>query len=220
MIPDDGCKWICFCLDSVKNDVIKSLCGDLSWTFASSLDDRYAIYASEVTRLLDLDASRYVQYKPKRVLKPWFDEDCTNSRPCVDPCVDRESWIQQLKEHDTFFRTKERLYWSALIAYNCLSPKRPCLDLLKWKSGNVASPSSAECRLHQAESFVSGGFNGRSSRQTPMGLVLLCIPRALVRRQRNVWEERKNTFYRARLVVANPVFLITVRTRIIFRSTG
>ena len=74
-------------------------------------------------------------------------------------CVDRQNWIQQLKEQDIFIRTKEHLYWSAQIASNLWSPKRLWrdLDLLMRKSDDVASTSSAD--VQEAESFAHFFYN-------------------------------------------------------------
>ena len=69
-------------------------------------------------------------------------------------CVDQQTGYNNYKKPRVLFRTKEHLYWFALIESNSLYPKRVWRDreVLMRKSIDAATPSSAD--VQQAASFV------------------------------------------------------------------
>jgi len=167
-IPVEGRKWNLFSADKFRADLVKSnLCSNLEWTKSASIDELFAIYQSELTDILDRHAPRYVRRRKRRLLTPWFDDECRQMKRRVraferkyrksrDP-TDRLEWITKLKEQRSLHCSKERFYWSSRINANAGDSRRLWKDLdeLMRCENSTTKPTSVADAEQQADGFLN-----------------------------------------------------------------
>jgi len=139
-IPVESRKWNNFSIDGFRDDLLNSvMCADLEWTKSTSVDELFCVYNNTLVSLLDKHAPRYVRKRKRRLMTPWFDDDCRHIkrkgralerlyRKSHDPS-DRLRWVQQLQEQARFYQEKERSYWSNRITTNAANPRQLWNDL-------------------------------------------------------------------------------------------
>lgn len=167
-VPVQSRKWNGFSIDAFRSDLMASIiCSGTEWAECRSTDELFNIYNSELTNILDRHAPRYVRKRKKRVLTPWFDDECRQFKRKVrvlerkyrksrDP-TDRLAWVTRLQEQAQFQREKERVYWSNRITANAGNARRlwsDLDDLMRRDNSNVYVPVTSEEATHQADSFL------------------------------------------------------------------
>jgi hypothetical protein len=167
-IPIESRKWNNFSIDAFREDLLNSaMCDDLEWTKSASVDELFCVYNNELVVLLDKHAPRYVRKRKRRLMTPWFDDDCRRIkrkgrilerlyRKSHDPC-DRLRWVKQLQEQARFYQDKERCYWSNRISANAANPRQLWNDLnelMKRDDDNPNELSSPLEAVKKADDFV------------------------------------------------------------------
>jgi len=165
-VPTEGRKWNQFCIDDFRTELSMSiLCDyDNETIDALSIDELFAMYNNTLIALLDTHAPRYIRKRKRRVMSPWFDEECRASKRDVrrierryrkthNP-TDRQIWVKRLREQVSFYRMKEHTYWSARIVSNSADPKQLWRDLddLMKRSDEEPVTSTEEAKL-KADNF-------------------------------------------------------------------
>lgn len=165
-VPTEGRKWNQFCIEDFRTDLSMSvLCDyDIETINSFSIDELFAMYNNTLVALLDIHAPRYIRKRKRRLMSPWFDEECRASKRDVRRTErkyrktrlpsDRQIWVKRLQEQVSFYRRKEHNYWSARIVSNSADPKqlwRDLDDLLK-RCDEDPVTSAEEARL-KADSF-------------------------------------------------------------------
>ena len=165
-VPTEGRKWNQFCIDDFRTELSNSvLCDyDNETINALSIYDLFAAYNNTLVALLDRHAPRYIRKRKRRVMSPWFDEECRASKRDVRrmECkyrktrlsTDRQIWVKKLREQVSFYRKKEHDYWSARIVSNSADPKQLWRDLddLMKRSDEDPVTSAEEAKL-KADNF-------------------------------------------------------------------
>jgi len=165
-LPTVGRKWNEFSLDVFRAELSKSMpcCNDREWMKSVSIDELFAIYNSELVRLIDVHAPQYIRRRKRRLLTPWFDDECRMLKRNVRRLerkyrksrqqADRLAWVLKVKEQAIFHQQKERLYWSARIISNAANPKRLWRDLDDLMKRTDESPAASQIESTQrAEEF-------------------------------------------------------------------
>lgn len=170
-IEVEGRKWNKFSIDAFRADLLNSvLCKNVEWTKSMSVDELFNIYNVELTDLLDRHAPRYTRRRKKRILTPWFDDECRQMKRRVrvlerkyrksHDVADRLAWVKKLQEQGHFYQEKERCYWSRRINSNAGNARRlwrDLNDLMKRddSSANGANQASTPAEATElAENFM------------------------------------------------------------------
>jgi len=166
-VPTTGRKWNEFSLIDFRADLSASIlcCNDREWIKSVSIDELFAIYNSELVRLIDVHAPQYVRKRKRRVITPWFDEECRMFKRNVRRCErkyrksrqpsDRLAWVLKLKEQSSFYQQKERVYWSTRINSNAANPKRLWRDLDDLMRRNDDTPAASHAEsTKRAQDFM------------------------------------------------------------------
>ena len=156
-------------IDAFRTDLANGvLCRDIDWINSVSTDELFNVYNLEMTALLDRHAPRYTRKRKRRLLTPWFDDDCRQMkhrlrilerryRKSHDPS-DRLVWVKKLQEQARFYQEKERCYWSCRINANASNARRlwrDLDDLMKRDDNSANIHTSAAEAVHQADKFLS-----------------------------------------------------------------